>query len=212
MPAYKEPQENDVDLSSPDFFINRELSLLEFNRRVLAQACDPATPLLERLFFLCISSSNIDEFFEIRVAGLKQQVAFGSMQSGPDNLSPSEQLQRISDMAHEIVEEQYKVLNEIVLPSLKKEGIHCLDRHSLNQKQRAWIKNYFNWELLPILSPVGLDPAHPFPQVLNKSLNFIISLEGKDAFGRNSGIAIVQAPRALPRLIELPHGGSSKKK
>ena len=211
MPAYKEPQENDVDLSSPGFFINRELSLLEFNRRVLAQACDPATPLLERLFFLCISSSNIDEFFEIRVAGLKQQVAFGSMQSGPDNLSPSEQLQRISDMAHEIVEEQYKVLNEIVLPSLKKEGIHCLDRHSLNQKQRAWIKNYFNRELLPILSPVGLDPAHPFPQVLNKSLNFIISLEGKDAFGRNSGIAIVQAPRALPRLIELPHGGSSKK-
>ncbi len=211
MATQKESRESEIDLSNPDFFINRELSLLEFNRRVLMQACDPATPLLERLFFLCISSSNIDEFFEIRVAGLKQQVAFGSMQSGPDNLSPSEQLNRISEVAHEIVDEQYRVLNEIVLPDLKKEGVHCLDRQSLNQKQKSWIKNYFNRELLPILSPVGLDPAHPFPQVLNKSLNFIISLEGKDAFGRNSGIAIVQAPRALPRLIELPGSGSANK-
>jgi polyphosphate kinase len=194
----------EINLRSPEYYINRELSLLEFNRRVLAQARDKSTPLLERLFFLCISSSNIDEFFEIRVAGLKQQVAFGSTQSGPDNMSPSEQLQRISDEAHKLVNEQYSVLNDEILPALKKADIHCIDRHNWNQKQQEWIKSYFNRELLPILSPVGLDPAHPFPQVLNKSLNFIISLEGKDAFGRNSGIAIVQAPRALPRLVELP--------
>ncbi|MFT5320841.1 MAG: polyphosphate kinase [Pseudohongiellaceae bacterium] len=211
MAVSKEQHNTDIELSNPEYFINRELSLLEFNRRVLAQACDKSTPLLERLFFLCISSSNIDEFFEIRVAGLKQQVAFGSAQSGPDKLSPSEQLQRICEVAHEIVEEQYKVLNEDIFPGLKKAGINFRDCHNLNHKQAAWIKNYFNRELLPILSPVGLDPAHPFPQVLNKSLNFIISLEGKDAFGRNSGIAIVQAPRALPRLIQLPHATSSKK-
>ncbi len=194
----------EINLRSPEYYINRELSLLEFNRRVLAQARDKSTPLLERLFFLCISSSNIDEFFEIRVAGLKQQVAFGSTQSGPDNMTPSEQLQHISDVTHKLVDEQYSVLNEEVLPALKKADIHCVDRHNWNQKQQEWIKSYFNRELLPILSPVGLDPAHPFPQVLNKSLNFIISLEGKDAFGRNSGIAIVQAPRALPRLVQLP--------
>jgi polyphosphate kinase len=211
MAIRKESPKTEIELSNPEFFINRELSFLEFNRRVLAQSRDKSTPLLERLFFLCISSSNIDEFFEIRVAGLKQQVAFGSVQSGPDKLSPSEQLQRICDETHNIVEEQYKVLNEDIFPGLKKEGINCRDRQNLNHKQLAWIKNYFNRELLPILSPVGLDPAHPFPQVLNKSLNFIISLEGKDAFGRNSGIAIVQAPRALPRLIQLPHTASSKK-
>jgi polyphosphate kinase len=211
MAISKELPSTDIELSNPEYFINRELSALEFNRRVLAQAKDKSTPLLERLFFLCISSSNIDEFFEIRVAGLKQQVAFGSGQSGSDKLSPSEQLQKICEVAHEIVEEQYKVLNDDIFPGLKKAGINCRDCQNLNHKQLAWIKNYFNRELLPILSPVGLDPAHPFPQVLNKSLNFIISLEGKDAFGRNSGIAIVQAPRALPRLIQLPHGTSSKK-
>jgi len=198
-----------IELNNPEHFINRELSLLEFNRRVLAQARVKSTPLLERLFFLCIASSNMDEFFEIRVAGLKQQVAFGSAQGGPDNMSPSEQLQKISAVAHQIVEEQYRVLNEDVFPGLKKEDIHCLDRNNWNQKQQKWIKGYFNRELLPILSPVGLDPAHPFPQVLNKSLNFIISLEGKDAFGRNSGIAIVQAPRALPRLVQLPQSCST---
>lgn len=208
-PAAPKKTQTAVEPSSSENFINRELSLLEFNRRVLAQARDTSTPLLERLFFLCISSLNMDEFFEIRVAGLKQQVAFGSVQSGPDKMSPSEQLQSISTVVHDIVEEQYRVMNDELLPALKKKGIHCLDRTKWNQKQQQWIKGYFNRELLPILSPVGLDPAHPFPQVLNKSLNFIISLEGKDAFGRNSGIAIVQAPRALPRLVQLPSSCSS---
>jgi polyphosphate kinase len=194
-----------INLRNPEYYLNRELSLLEFNRRVLAQATDKSIPLLERLFFLCIASSNMDEFFEIRVAGLKQQVSFGSSQRGPDGLSPSEQLARISEVAHDLVNEQYRVLNELMLPQMEKEGIHFLLSTQWNAKQSDWIKGYFNRELLPVLSPVGLDPAHPFPQVLNKSLNFIITLEGKDAFGRNSGIAIVQAPRALPRLIQLPH-------
>ncbi|MEY4640474.1 MAG: hypothetical protein RLZZ227_468, partial [Pseudomonadota bacterium] len=196
--------EQTPNLKHPDCFLNRELSLLEFNRRVLAQSRDSRIPLLERLFYLCIASANLDEFFEIRVSGLKQQVTFGSNKRGPDNLSPSEQLKRISDVAHKLVKEQYRVLNDQMLPDLEREGIHFLMSQQWNAKQSEWIKGYFNRELLPVLSPVGLDPAHPFPQVLNKSLNFIISLEGKDAFGRNSGIAIVQAPRALPRVIQLP--------
>ncbi len=196
--------EQTPNLKNPEYFLNRELSQLEFNRRVLAQARDSRVPLLERLFYLCIASSNLDEFFEIRVSGLKQQVAYGSNVRGPDNLSPSEQLKRISEVAHKLVKEQYRVLNDQMLPDLAREGIHFLTTEQWNNKQNEWIKGYFNRELLPVLSPVSLDPAHPFPQVLNKSLNFIISLEGKDAFGRNSGIAIVQAPRALPRVIQLP--------
>lgn len=196
--------EQTLNLKHPDYYLNRELSLLEFNRRVLAQARDSKTPLLERLHFLCIANTNLDEFFEIRVSGLKQQVAYGSYVRGPDNLSPSEQLKRISEVAHKLVKEQYRVLNDQMLPDLARAGIHFLMHDQWTHKQNEWIKGYFNRELLPVLSPVSLDPAHPFPQVLNKSLNFIISLEGKDAFGRNSGIAIVQAPRALPRLIQLP--------
>jgi len=193
-----------INLKNSEYYINRELSLLEFNRRVLAQARDNHIPLLERLFYLCIASSNMDEFFEIRVAGIKQQIEFGTGQRGPDGLSPAEQLGKISKVAHELVREQYAVLNEQMLPALEKSGLHILLSKDWSLKQRNWIKGYFNRDLLPVLSPVGLDPAHPFPQVLNKSLNFIVSLEGKDAFGRNSAIAIVQAPRALPRLIQLP--------
>lgn len=196
--------EQSLNLRHPDYYLNRELSLLEFNRRVLAQSRDSRVPLLERLFYLCVASSNLDEFFEIRVSGLKQQVAYGSNVRGPDNLSASEQLKRISDVAHKLVKEQYRVLNDQMLPDLARAGIHVLMSGHWNAKQSEWIKGYFIREVLPVLSPVSLDPAHPFPQVLNKSLNFIISLEGKDAFGRNSGIAIVQAPRALPRVIQLP--------
>ena len=205
------PRVKELDLDNSDYFINRELSLLEFNRRVLAQARDKKNPLLERLFFLCIASSNMDEFFEIRVSGLKQQVSYGSTQRGPDNLSPSEQLELINQIAHELQAHQYKILNDELLPALSKQDIHFLHHDRWNQAQLAWIKKYFNRELLPVLSPVGLDPAHPFPKVLNKSLNFIITLEGKDAFGRNTGIAIVQAPRALPRLIQLPVSCASHK-
>jgi polyphosphate kinase len=197
------------NLRSPEFYLNREMSLLEFNRRVQAQARDPEVPLLERLMFLCIASSNLDEFFEIRVAGLKQQAIFGGGSGSADNLGPTEQLQNISVAAHELVKEQYLLLNDLLLPELRKQGIHILMSKDWNSKQSAWIKSYFHRELLPIISPITLDPAHPFPQVLNKSLNFIIQLEGKDAFGRNSGIAIVQAPRALPRIVRLPSSSTS---
>jgi polyphosphate kinase len=192
------------DLRAPDYYINRELSLLAFNRRVLEQAKDPATPLLERLRFLCISSTNLDEFFEIRVAGLKQQASFGSSQGRPDNLGSQELLHRVGVATQELVAEQYRVLNDVLFPALAAEGIRFLRRTDWTPKQAAWVRRYFNRELLPVLSPLGLDPAHPFPRPLNKSLNFIVSLEGRDAFGRGTGIAIVQAPRSLPRLIQLP--------
>lgn len=192
------------DLKNPDLYINRQLSLLEFNRRVLAQAVDPGNPLLERLKFLCIASSNLDEFFEIRVAGLKQALEMGSVQAGPDNRTPQEVLREISTRTHELVGEQYAILNDALTPALAQAGIRFLRRGEWTERQQSWIREYFEDSLLPVLSPLGLDPAHPFPQVLNKSLNFIVSLEGKDAFGRNSGMAVVQAPRALPRLIRLP--------
>lgn len=193
-----------LNLSDAELYINRELSQLEFNRRVLEQAKDETNPLLERLKFLCIASSNLDEFFEIRVAGLKQQVAYRSESTGPDQVLPTEQLKRISDVGHELVREQYRVLNEELIPLLAAEEILFLKRAQWNAKQASWVKRYFNRELMPVLSPIGLDPSHPFPRILNKSLNFLVSLEGKDAFGRNSAIAIVQAPRSLPRIINIP--------
>lgn len=193
-----------TNLNDPDLFINRELSLLEFNRRVLEQAKDTSNPLLERLKFLCISSSNLDEFFEIRVAGLRQQVAYGAGQTGPDQISPKDQLIQICEGARGLVNEQYRVLNDVLIPELAEEGIVFLKRSEWNKKQGGWVRRYFNRELMPVLSPIGLDPSHPFPRILNKSLNFLVSLEGKDAFGRNSVIAIVQAPRSLPRIINIP--------
>ena len=193
-----------IDLKLPEFYINRELSLLEFNHRVLEQAKDETMPLLERLKFLCISSTNLDEFFEVRVAGLLQKEELGSTQAGPDNMSPTEALNAIGARAHKVVEEQYRVLNDVLIPLLREQNIRFIRRTHWNEAQEQWLRNYFQEELLPILTPLGLDPAHPFPRILNKSLNFIVSLSGTDAFGRRSGHAIVQAPRALPRLIQLP--------
>ncbi len=193
-----------VDLDRPELYINRDLSLLEFNKRVLAQAKNEAVPLLERLNYLCISCSNLDEFFEVRVASVLEIADIDPKAAGPDGLTPKEQLEQISIDSHKLVEEQYQVLNEILIPQLKEENIRFIRRHEWNEAQHKWLAKYFNDELLPILTPVGLDSAHPFPRILNKSLNFIISLTGKDAFGRNSGRAILQAPRALPRVIQLP--------
>ncbi len=192
------------DLKNPDLYINPELSLLMFNARVLEQAKDEATPLLERLRFLCIASTNLDEFFEIRAARLKQQLKIGTAQTGADNMNPADVLARIATDAHKLVDEQYRVLNDVLIPALRDQNIRFVRRTHWNPKTAAWVKRYFNNELLPVLSPLGLDPAHPFPRVLNKSLNFIVSLEGKDAFGRSSRVAVVQAPRSLPRLIHLP--------
>ncbi|MCK9986294.1 MAG: polyphosphate kinase [Azoarcus sp.] len=187
-----------------DHFFNRELSLLQFQRRVLAQAADKTVPLLERLRFLCIVSSNLDEFFEIRVSGIKEQIRLGSRTPGTDGLLPNELLDRVSQEVHALIAEQYSLLNDDILPALEAQGIVFLRRSLWSEAQGAWVRDYFMREVMPVLTPIGLDQAHPFPRVLNKSLNFAVELEGLDAFGRDSGAAIVQAPRALPRVIRLP--------
>ncbi len=192
------------ELDKPEYYINRELSLLEFNVRVLAQATDESVPLLERLNYLCISSSNLDEFFEVRVASVLQMANIDPGAFSADGLTPNEQLERINVKAHQLVEEQYHVLNNILIPELSEQQIRFIRRDKWTSVQKKWLSKFFNEELLPILTPVGLDSAHPFPRILNKSLNFIISMTGKDAFGRNSGRAILQVPRALPRIIQLP--------
>lgn len=189
------------DLTDPRLYLNREASLLEFNQRVLELAQDTELPLLERLRFLCICTTNLDEFFEIRVAGLKQQLEHGVDDAGADGLGPAAQLKRIETRAHELVEGQYRELNEVLLPALREEGIRVLKRREWDEAQAAWVKQHFDELVGPVLTPIGLDPSHPFPRVLNKSLNFIVSIEGDDAFGRESRVAIVQVPRSLPRVI-----------
>lgn len=184
--------------------LNRELGQLAFNQRVLEQAEDDRNPLLERLKFLCIVSSNLDEFYEIRVAGLKEQMLYGRNAPGPDGLTPREVMAEVARRAHALVGRQYALLNDIILPALARQGIRFLRRSDWTDAQRAWVHDHFLREIFPVLTPIGLDPAHPFPRILNKSLNFAVELEGKDAFGRNSANAIVQAPRVLPRVIRLP--------
>jgi polyphosphate kinase len=189
---------------APELYLNRELGQLEFNRRVLALAEDRRIPALERLRFLCIVDSNIDEFFEIRIAGLKEEIA-ANAPAGPDGMALSQVFNQVASKAQDLVARQYQVLNDGVLPQLASEGIRFLRRGDWNTAQKEWVKSYFFRELIPVLTPIGLDPAHPFPRLLNKSLNFVVELEGKDAFGRKSSMAIVQAPRVLPRVIALPH-------
>ncbi len=191
-------------LFPPENYLNRELGILAFNRRVLAQAQNTTTPLLERLRFLSIVSSNLDEFFEIRAAGIKEQIKLRSSFRGVDGRTAAEVHRLLSVEAHAIVSEQYELLNQEILPKLAAEGIEFLRRRSWTESQREWIYGYFVSEVMPLLTPIGLDPSHPFPRVLNKSLNFAVELEGKDAFGRSSNAAIVQAPRLLPRVIRLP--------
>lgn len=202
--AENKQKKAEIDLSAPSLYYNRELSLLEFNDRVLAQAKDENIPLLERLNYLCISCSNLDEFYEVRVASVIQMAEMDPHVTASDGLNAQEQLQAIGVKAHELVAEQYRVLHDLMIPQLAAEDIRFIRRADWTEQQQQWIKTFFHEELQPILTPVGLDSAHPFPRILNKSLNFIISLTGKDAFGRNSGRAILQAPRALPRIIPLP--------
>jgi polyphosphate kinase len=197
------------DLKAPQHYINRELSFLEFNQRVLDQAFDTTVPLLERLKFLCISCSNLDEFFEIRVSGLKQLQELGGGPLAADGLSVPEQLAAIHDRASRLVADQYRCLNEQLLPALAAEGAPLLERTQWTPAAAQWLEQYFEREVEPVLSPLGLDPARPFPRIQNKSLNFIVRLEGKDAFNRNSELAIVQAPRSLPRVVPLPQEGNS---
>lgn len=189
---------------SPSSYINRDLSLLQFHLRVLAQAANPRHPLLERLFFLIIFSSNMDEFFEIRVAGIMQKLNMGDVSTSAHGMRPSEVLREISAVTHKAISEQYRILNEDILPALAQEDIRYLKRDELTPEQSAWMKQYFTEQVSPVLTPISIDPAHPFPRLVNKSLNFIATLEGKDAFGRDINLAIVPAPRSLPRVIRLP--------
>ena len=197
------------DLKAPQHYINRELSFLEFNQRVLDQAFDTKVPLLERLKFLCISCSNLDEFFEIRVSGLKQLQELGGGQLAADGMTIPEQLEAIHERAMRLVEDQYRCLNEQLLPALATQGVPLLGPADWSPKAHEWLEQYFEREVEPVLSPLGLDPARPFPRIQNKSLNFIVRLEGKDAFNRDSELAIVQAPRSLPRVVPLPGVGAS---
>ncbi|MGB0466893.1 MAG: polyphosphate kinase 1 [Pontibacterium sp.] len=193
-----------VDLKAPALYINRELSHLQFNIRVLEQALDEKHPLLERLMFLLIFSSNLDEFFEIRVAEQLRQLKYGREAVGPDAVHPEKLLVRISEICHAQIERQYQILNEILFPEMEAQGIHFLRRRDWSKTQREWIKLYFEENVVPVISPVGLDPSHPFPRLVNKSLNFIVELDGKDAFGRQTGMAVIPAPRSLPRVVRLP--------
>ena len=193
------PQDRQVDLR----LLNRELGILAFNERVLALAEDPSIPLLERLRYLTIVSNNLDELFEVRVAELKELVRADPM-AHLDGTSVADSLRAVAERAGRLVTRQYVLLNRTLTPALAAEGIVMLLSSMWTDAQRAWAEQVFDDEIEPLLTPIALDPAHPFPRILNKSLNFVIELDGTDAFGRRAGIAIVQAPRALPRVIRVP--------
>ncbi|HBK56740.1 MAG TPA: polyphosphate kinase 1 [Xanthomonadales bacterium] len=190
-------------LTDPALYLNREISQIAFNRRVLAQAQDTRIPLLERLRFLCISCTNLDEFFEIRVPAIRSQLKYGGSPSA-DGLGAATVLERVHALARDLVEDQYREWNEVLRPALDTAGIHILPREAWSARLQRWLRQYFREEIAPVLSPMGLDPAHPFPRILNKSLNIVVVLEGKDAFGRAGHMAIVRAPRSLPRIIRVP--------
>jgi len=183
---------------------NRELGLLRFNERVLDLADDDSVPLLERLRYLCISASNLDEFFEIRVAGTRQKVIAGVESAGNDGLSPAQELAAITSRAHTLVSRQYKLLNKSLLPAMAKEDIQFFRRSTWSPKLHDWVNALFEQDIAPVLSPLGLDPSHPFPRLTNKSLTFIVELKGNDAFGREPGYALLRVPRSLPRVIPVP--------
>jgi polyphosphate kinase len=191
-------------LPPADLYINRELSQFEFNKRVLAQAQDPNVPLLERLRFLCITCTNLDEFFEIRVAALKQRIEIGALAQGPEKLSAQQVFDTIRHGMLGVVREQYELLNNVLFPELTRAGVQFLQSADWNAEQRSWLRDYFREQVMPVLTPLTFDPSRPFPRVLNKSLNFIVRLHGKDAFGRRRHRGMVQAPRSLPRVIRLP--------
>lgn len=184
--------------SSPVPLLNREQAILGFNRRVLAQAERPDVPLLERLRYICIVSSNLDEFFEVRFADVLEASRHHGAAKG------SHDLETLALAAHQLINEQYRILNDVLTPLLQEQGITILNHQQRDEAQRRWVGHFFRREVLPLLTPIGLDPAHPFPQVANKSLNFIVKLGGKDDFGHENTIAIVKVPRVLPRVIRLP--------
>ena len=190
--------------------LNRELGALEFNRRVLALAQNLKIPLLERLKYICIVSSNLDEFFEIRIAVLKEQLRKNPKSKTQDGLVVGDAYLNIVKETQTLVSHKYKIFQKDILPRLEKEGVHLHFESSWTPSQHRWAKTYFEKELIPLLTPIVLDPAHPFPKVINKSLNFFVTLEGQDDFGRTPKLAVVQAPRSIPRVIQMPTRISQK--
>ena len=195
---------------APEHLLNRELSWLEFNHRVLEEAMDPATPLLERVKFFCIFSSNLDEFFEVRVAGLKQQIESAVVERTPDGLTATENLRAVTRRVRQLVERQYKCWREDLRPALAASGIRFLAFADLSAADRGWVETFYRTQVRPVLTPLGLDPAHPFPQLLNKSLNSIVQLEITEDGELRQRLAVVQVPRVLPRLVKLPRPDSSE--
>ncbi|MBV9656766.1 MAG: polyphosphate kinase 1 [Verrucomicrobia bacterium] len=192
----------------PDYFLNRELSWLEFNARVLEEALDPHQPLLERVRFLSIFGTNLDEFFEVRIAGVKQQIDSKSGAFGPDHLSASEVFDKAQKRAHELVETQYRCWNEQLIPALNAVGIFIHSSTKLPPAAAAWAETMFREEIFPVLTPLGVDPSHPFPQLLNKSHNVIVLLD-RPAEG-DTATAIVQIPRVFPRLLRIPDAAAAE--
>src|SRR5258708_3559437 len=190
-------------VDDPSLYINRETSWLAFNRRVLEEASDVTNPLLERVKFLAISASNLDEFFEVRVAGLVQRIEDGFIDSGPDALTAAQERELIASETHEFVQEQHECWNKQLLPALERENIRVLDLKDLSPEQEAFIDAYCEKEVDPLLTPVTVDPAHPFPRVLNKALCIGLLLKRKR---RASGTYMggITVPRVLPRLVRLP--------
>lgn len=193
---------------NPSHFINRELSWLEFNQRVLDEALDSKNPLLERVKFFCIVSSNLDEFFEVRVAGLKQQIESDVVTRSIDGLTASETFRAVTRRIRRIVEQQYACWREKLTPALVQQGIRFLKMKELGAADAKWIESYYRAEVRPVLTPLGIDPAHPFPQVHNKSLNIIVKLQESEDGEMRDRLAIVQVPRVLPRLVKLPRDDS----
>ena len=196
--------ESQIDLDNYKYYINRQLSWLDFNERVLDQALNKTIPLLERLKFLCIFSTNLDEFFMIRVAGLKQQLFFHSYDTGPDNLSPTQQIELISEKVHDLVKKQYQCFYEDIQPSLSRNNIHILKINQLNKEQEEFLKEYWDNTIFPILTPLAIDPGHPFPHLPNKSFNLVVEIKSTEFEQTKIDYAIVQIPKVIKRLIKLP--------
>lgn len=188
----------------PEYFINREFTSLSFNERVLSLSENEDIPILERMRFLCIYANNIDEFFEIRVGGLKEKMFMHISRNYIDGLSTEEIFNELSERAHTLTDKMYDIFNKQLIPNLAKEGVNFLEAKDWNEDIHLFAKHYFKNEILPIVSPIALDLAHPFPRLFNKSLNFIVSLKGKDAFERNINYAIIHTPKSLPRIIPVP--------
>jgi polyphosphate kinase len=188
----------------PEHFLNRELSWLEFNQRVLDQALDPDNPLLERLKFFCIVSSNLDEFFEVRIAGIKQQIESDVVKRSVDGRTATETFKAIAHRVRRMVDDTYACLREQLMPGLAASGIRLLEMTELDEADRVWLEEYYHTQVRPVLTPLAIDPAHPFPQLLNKSLNLIVRLEMPKGPELLKHLAVVQIPRILPRMIPLP--------